>query len=645
MSKKSKGDKPGTLSKKERKALEAREAELAAELAAREAADRKADKRDKKSAKKAVEASEKSNAKAAKKKAKGKTSVPEPVREATLIEAATGHEVPTPEGMTRSYALSLKNDDGRPVYFDRMMRDWTPLLEDNDDEMISGLTAHRHAVTDEPIIPIIDHTPDEIRVAAYKVLDDPHSSPGAREKATAALETADIKERVQAKAAERAKRAAEGTEVEHQQAHLKKGKKASPPLAAEPIVERVLASETVERIVETGVEKLGQVAEVVETEQGRVFETGTPAPERAFVNPSDAGPELEEGRNGYKIIQLGTDGKPDPRKVRQMTRVTTFVGNIDDETTLKKWDKRMVAEGLAKDSLQGGYTEFYNPLIGQVNDIAHRRDVKVAKAIKADRKGKLGIGEVGRLIAEAEKEAKDALDAIVEEAAALAGRNDKANFGTHLHTLAEISDEKGVDAVRQAHESGELVAHDNDGTQGLEPMPVTATDVASIEAYAERMARLGAKVIYSEAVIVNDEMGYAGRLDRIIMARLPELTLSDGTKRPADQRARRYVADIKSGRIDLGAGKIARQLAAYALGKVYDLKTGERTTHGAARDVALVFHLPQGEGVCTVHAVDLKAGTALLKLSAEVRRARNTGRKTIDTTVDIADPATDESGE
>lgn len=602
MSKKSKGDKPAELSKKERKALEKREAELAAELAAREAADRKADKRDLKGAKKAVKASEKSNAKAAKKKAKGKSASPEPVHDDELEEQW-------------EYTEEQKAEI-------RSMIDKMAAIEPR---------------FDEPVIPIIDHTPDEIRVAAHKILDDPNSSLGAREKATAALETADIKERVQAKAAERAKRAAEGTEVEHQQAHLKKGKKPSPPLVAQPVHDEMI--QAAKALSEpTAVE---QIAEVVETEQGRIFETGAPTAKPAFVNPSNAAPELEEGRNGYKIIQVGADGKPDPRKVRQMTRVTTFVGNIDDETTLKKWDKRMVAEGIAKDVLTHEPHNGETPLIAQINDIAHRRDVAVAKAIKADRKGKLGIGEVGRLVAAAEKEAKDALDAIVEDAAALAGRNDKANFGTHLHTLAEMSDEKGVDAVRQAHESGELVAHDNDGAQGLEPMPVTATDVASIEAYAARMARLGAKVIYSEAVIVNDEMGYAGRLDRVIMARLPELTLSDGTVRPADQRARRYVADIKSGRIDLGAGKIARQLAAYALGKVYDPKTGERTTHGAARDVALVFHLPQGEGVCTVHAVDLKAGVALLKLSAEVRRARNTGRKTIDTTVDIADPATD----
>jgi len=185
------------------------------------------------------------------------------------------------------------------------------------------------------------------------------------------------------------------------------------------------------------------------------------------------------------------------------------------------------------------------------------------------------------------------------------------------------------------HEDGATIRNDESG----EDVPVTDTDLASIEAYAERMRRLGAKVMHSEAVVVNDAMGYAGRLDRIIMCKLPEITLSDGTVRPADQRARRYVADIKSGRIDLGGGKIARQLAAYALGDLYDLETGERSRHSAGRDVALVFHLPQGKGTCTVHAVDLKAGAALLKLSAEVRRARNTGKKALNVSVDIADPA------
>ncbi|MFM9815843.1 hypothetical protein ACKI16_46150, partial [Streptomyces scabiei] len=96
-----------------------------------------------------------------------------------------------------------------------------------------------------------------------------------------------------------------------------------------------------------------------------------------------------------------------------MTRVTTFVSNIDDETTLKKWDKRNVAEGLALDATSPESAG----LVPKINELAHRRDVAIAKAIKADRKGRLGVGEVATLIADAEKVAKDAIDAIVEEAA------------------------------------------------------------------------------------------------------------------------------------------------------------------------------------------------------------------------------------
>ncbi|UYL87162.1 RecB-like exonuclease/helicase [Microbacterium phage OscarSo] len=441
------------------------------------------------------------------------------------------------------------------------------------------------------------------------------------------------------------------TEVDYQ--HRKLAEKKAAREAEKATGADAAEAELIARATEA-VEAVKAAVEVVETEAGREFVAGeaksaeSTVVEEDFAKPSEAEPVLESGRNGYKIIMLDKDGKPDPRKVRQLTRITTYVGNIDDETSLKKWEKRLLAEGLAMDASSPESAE----LFAKVNDITHRRDVKIAKAMKADRKGKLGVGELGAIMKAAEKEAKDALDAIVEEALLVAGRNDKANFGSHLHTLAEISDAKGIDAVRQLHESGELVAHDNDSiNEGLEPMPVTATDLASIEAYAARMERLGAKVLHSEAVVVNDELGNAGRLDRIITAKLPELVVGRGTPeeyvRPADTRARRYVADIKSGSLEYGAGKIARQLAAYAVADLYDVATGERTSHRAARDIALVFHLPLGEGTCSVYAVDLKAGIRMLKLSGEVRRARNTGKKAIDLSVDIADPstATEEAGE
>lgn len=574
-------------SKKDRAKLEARAAELAAEL----------ERRAKKVAKE--KAAKKKGGKVEKAK-KGKTPKPLDVEPMTITAGAEAHVAgdPTPEEVAAASAPVEEPKHPHLAHLEEVGR-LNAIVNDD-----TAKKSERKAAKAKL---------EEMRVEGERL----NAERDARRAAKDAESDEEIKARVQAKRAARAAGdvksarmpdALEGeSEAEYQmrKLHEKKG------TSADSKVEAALAG---------AVEAVRQAVEVVETETGREFAVGesvaADAPEE-FAKPSEATPELEEGRNGYKIIQLDADGKPDPRKVRQLTRVTTFVGNIDDETMLRQWEKRLLAEGLS------AHADEYAP---RVNDIVHNREVAIAKARKADRKGKLGIGELAELEAAANKAAKDALNTLVEEALEAAGRNDKADAGTNLHSLAELSDAEGIDAVRAKYEAGEI----------------SATDLASIEAYAARMARLGAKVIESEAVIVNDAMGYAGRLDRIIMARLPELTIKTAAGeyvRPADKRSRRYVSDIKSGRIDYGAGKIARQLAAYALGDLYNLETGERSRHRAATDVALVFHLPQGTGVCTVHAVDIKTGAILLKLSAEVRRARNTGKKTIDVSVDIADPA------
>lgn len=580
MGKKKKADKASAekLSKKDRRKLAAREAEIRAEIERREAA-----KKAKKKGKKVDKPAKKS------KKAKAER----PVDFESMVDAgALGT-------MTIEAEAPIAPE---PVDTDAEDRDAVrPEEEAPEPKKAKGKKSKR----DETIDPETGETRPEV-IAARK----------AEREAEQAKMDAEIKARVQAK---RARREAEANGV------------------ADVKAARMPDAEEGESEVDYQIRKLREkapshVAEEVATEEGREFAVGAAkADAEEFAKPSDGTPELEEGRNGYKIIQLDKDGKPDlkadgtPRTVRQMTRVTTFVNNIDDESMLRAWERRLLVEGVS------AAADEYVP---KVNDLVHNRDLAIAKARKADRKGKLGIGELASLEAAALKTYKDAVNALVEEAMEAAGRHEKADAGTNLHKLAELSDAEGIDAVRALHESGEE----------FEGAVVSATDLASIESYAERMQRLGAKVVHAEAVIVNDTLGYAGRLDRIIMAKLPELVIG-GVVRPADQRARRYVTDIKSGRIDLGAGKIARQLAAYTLGDLYDTKTGDRSRHSAARDVALVFHLPQGAGTCTVHAVDLKAGATLLKLSAEVRRARNTGKKAIDVSVDITDPAPDTEGE
>lgn len=375
-----------------------------------------------------------------------------------------------------------------------------------------------------------------------------------------------------------------------------------------------------------------QAAEAVETEHGREFQVGESVnadPADEFAKPSDAEPFLESGRNGYKIIQLDKDGNPDPKVIRQYTRVTTYVGNIDDETALREWKERLLAEGIASDA------ENFLPRIA---DLVHRRNVMVAKAEKQDAKGKLGLGELAVLVNAANKAYKTAMNELVQEALTAAGAGEKADAGTHLHTLAELVDARGIDAVREIFEG--VVDSDTE-------IAVTGNDLASMEAYADAMQRMSVEHIISEAVIVNDALRYAGRLDAIKFARLPALVdpKTGEIVRPADGRRKRYVFDVKSGSIEYAAGKISRQLAAYAHGDLYDIPTGDRSPSGVARDVALVVHLPLGTGECHVYAVDLKEGYKLLQLSGSVRAGRTSGRKTINTAIDLATPAVPDESE
>lgn len=586
------------LSKKDRRKLEEREAEIAAELK----------RRSKKSEKKH---GEKKKGKAPKPGKKGGNVTVFPTEAPVVVDAAAlgtmtiGPEAPIvteadPDAFSGVESIVTHEAEKAEKKAKH------PHLEHLDE------VARLAAIADNPDVP------KKVRKAAKLELETKRAESEARMAAKTIETDAEIKARVQKKRAER-------------EAAAPKDPKMS---AAEDALEG--ETETEYQWRKKAERDQATTVEVVETEKGREFVAGVATEETAetttsdpltetFAKPSEAPRELEEGRNGYKIMML-KDGVPDPRTVRQYTRVTTFVGNIDDTTTLGQWEKRLLAVGISVNATEPRES---TPFVSEIADLTHRRDVTIAKAEKADRKGKLEIGEVARITAAAEKEWRDAMNTIVDEALELAGRNDKAEAGTNLHTLTEISDAKGIGAVEAMRVRDEI----------------TANELASIKAYAARMERLGAKVIHTEAVVVSDDMKYAGRLDRIILAKLPELTLErlvDGKwekyTRPADTRARRYVMDVKSGRVDLGAGKISRQLSAYALGDLYDLETGERSKHGASRDIALVFHLPQGAGTCAVYAVDLKEGTKLLKLSAEVRRGRTAGNHVINTDVDIADP-------
>ena len=397
------------------------------------------------------------------------------------------------------------------------------------------------------------------------------------------------------------------------------------PVVDEPEPETIAEHEAVEVETETGT--IYAVGPAVESDE--------PAPAApGFASPSDAGPMLEEGRNGYKIAVLNAAGEVElkrdgqPKTVRQYTRVTTYINNLDDTTNLEKWKLRILVEGIVANETAVGTWDEANEdavvpphLLAAARDAIHAREVAIAKARKADRKSKLVPGELGELIDEATTTCKRALDALAEEALKLGGVKAAADKGTNLHALTEVYDEHGIEPIAAMLEAG----------------TITPSDFADLEAYGAAMKRAGIKVLERETVVVDDALKVAGRLDKIVLAKAA----------PGAQRASRMVADVKTGRVDYAPGKIAQQLALYAGAKRYDLETFERSELGVIKTTALLIHLPAGKATCHVYAVDLVTGRVGNRISGEVRAWRSSSKsKAVDFTADLAAPAeTDEGAE
>lgn len=353
-----------------------------------------------------------------------------------------------------------------------------------------------------------------------------------------------------------------------------------------------------------------QTVEPVETEEGTIYEAGAATPEEGeeFGKPSEA-PLTDFGVNGngqYKVK------RPEDGKLVGYTRVTTYINNLEDEGGLTKWKLRILLEGVAlNDTATEHPEELPDSVVAMVSDLVHRRDVTIAKARKADRKGKLAFGELAEIVEGEWRVYKRELGTLAGLLLDLGGVHEKADKGTDIHALCELYDREGIDAV------GELL------TEGK----ITRSDLADVEAYARAIADAGIKIIPEliERPIVVDDLKVAGRLDRGVLYKFP------GTA-----RAVRCVADIKTGRVDLGAGKIAQQLEMYSRGQGYDLNTHEREDIKLSKTKALLIHLPAGSGTCTIHVVDLTVGRAGNELSGKVRAWRNEGKRAYSTSEVVA---------
>lgn len=582
MGKKSKGKKGAApeLSKKERKRLEKREAELAAQLAAAKKAGKKAEKK-------------------AAKKGKGKTAAP--------LTAAERDAV-------------------------------APKIDEQVDDALQGTVNEAGA--------------EAALAAADRVLADPNAADSVRDRARkvrqralAELDDDGIRDRVSGKRAEREALAATADSIDRTDADAVAAYNASMAalgggtfLTSTAERERAVtatlpetpAREADERATAAAPE---HVAEVVTTEAGDVIAVGPEAlsdvdekarAARAALDadlrkPSDgldAKPDFETNGNGQYKVKRPADGK-----IVGYTRVTTFIDALEHKGMLEAWKLRMLLEGAAFAETPNGGDRH---VLVEVRDVTHRRDVAIAKAHKADRKGKLAIGELATIIAAETKRAKDALDPLAEQMIDLAGAHDKREKGTALHAIFEVADADGIAAVEQ------MVA---DGT-------ATPADLIDTRAYLAACERAGIRVLDAEVMVVNDDVrqgtkvvvdddgtestvdnlvGVAGRLDRLVMYR-----------RPGASRGTKVVADIKTGRVDYGTAKIAQQIAMYAGSQQYNPETHERSPLGASRSLGLLIHVQAGSGVATILEVDLSTGARGNRLAGEVRQWRSVGARAID---------------
>lgn len=176
----------------------------------------------------------------------------------------------------------------------------------------------------------------------------------------------------------------------------------------------------------------------------------------------------------------------------------------------------------------------------------------------------------------AHRDDKNRLDALCEDAREYAKATAAATTGTALHALCEKLD-RGQDV-------------------GVVPEAYLA-DLAAYQAATEAL-----EAVHIEQFCVLDSLKIGGTPDRVVK-----------------YQGKRYIADIKTGSIEYGIGKIAQQLAVYARSNTYDHATGARGDHGAEFDRGIIIHLPAGEGTCTLYWVDLLEGWEGVKLARAVR--------------------------
>jgi hypothetical protein len=254
-------------------------------------------------------------------------------------------------------------------------------------------------------------------------------------------------------------------------------------------------------------------------------------------------------------------------KEKMAARVTSYIDCLEDKATLDSWKQRMMLVGLQADA------------------------------------------SLWARLAEADPEDKGALGSIAQDAFIAGDGEVKAQKGTDLHTLTEVADSVFLPEVVRLRPDGPDLRLPRGYVPSLDlPAWATEADAADIAAYRRAMVAHRIEVLGIEQRVVIDHLGVTGTFDRLV--------IHGDNPKPR-------IFDLKTGRVDYGASKMAMQLALYAMGSLYDGWTGERTPlEGIDQDTGLIMHLPAGEAKATLYEVDLQAGREGLLLAEQVRAWR-----------------------
>lgn len=320
----------------------------------------------------------------------------------------------------------------------------------------------------------------------------------------------------------------------------------------------------------------------------------------AFLKPSEAEGAAEaallargesfDHMGRRRIIHPDSVGEEVPKLVGY-TRATTYIKAIDDTAGLEKWRTRLTLEGATEAKLESEVGAAMHSLI----DAEWAASTELERIVAAGEK--LTKTARNELTERPGKDYRKRLDEIAEYAFFLAGGREAAEYGTAHHEL--------VDRWFKDTLTPEFQIETEDRWPGI------LRDFAAFQDSWRRFAgQYGANVEESEAMVVDDRLQVAGRTDYIVRVKLP-----------GDERSRRVIMDLKSGKID-GELRFSQQLALYAGSKRYDPSSGERTNLRVRQDIGIIIHAPRGEGVCTFHVIQLAPGRTANALCAKVRASR-----------------------